>query len=102
MYALYAEDTSTGQFIKITDLRSTRFSRAFRQAKREPGMAGCRMFVAPSYHLPEDPKSDRAYLDTPAKPAPVGSPANQALQRTTLRRQKPSARSGARPVQWED
>lgn len=101
MYALYAEATSDRLTVKVKDLRSKRFSRAMREARAEPGMKGCRLFVAQPGPIGPDMET-ASYLDTPAKPAPVGSPANQALQRTTLRRQKPSARSGARPVQWED
>lgn len=69
MYALYAEDTSSKATKYIRNLRSTRFSRAMREAKAEPRMHGCRYFIA---KLADD---TRSYLDAPAR---IGSPTHQA------------------------
>jgi hypothetical protein len=101
-YYLCAEDTSDRALHKITPLRSIRFSRAMRQARGEPKTRGaCTYFIA---QLDAEGNPDMATacsLAVTRKPAPVGSPENQAHQRTTLRRQKPSARSGKASVDWD-
>lgn len=83
MYALYAEDTVSKQVVKLKDLESTRFSRAVKQAKKEPTMHGCRLFVA-GKDRPTLGSDGRAYLD---EPAAVGSPAHQAQMRNVLQSQ---------------
>lgn len=103
MYYLYAEDTGDGAIHCITELRSKRFSRAMRQAIGEPKpRPRAKYFIAQSLSFPGNGPNmgTAAYLGVSRKPAPVGSPENQAHQRATLRRQKPSARSGK--VNWNE
>lgn len=101
MYWLYAEDTKTGDRHPIAQLRSVRFSRAMRQAEKMDKVRGnARYFVAQPGENNSPKMETAAYLGVRRKPAPVGSPENQAHQRATLRRSKPSARSGK--VDWGD
>jgi hypothetical protein len=103
MYYLCAEDTSDLSIHKLVALRSIRFSRAMRQARAEPKTrSNCRYFVARLDDIGAVIMSTACTLDVTRKPAPVGSVENQAHQRAVLRKQKPSARSGKTPVQWED
>lgn len=81
MYTLYAEDTSSNRHIvKVKDLRSTRFSRAMREARGEPSMQGCRLFVAEPDGHGAPVEGTYAYLDRPA------TASNQALNRAALQR----------------
>ena len=107
MYYLYAEDTRDGAIHPLAQMRSKRFSRAMREAeKMEKSRGGARYFIAkrqPETLFTDTNKPDMAtaaYLGVRRKPAPVGSRENQEHQRQTLRRQKPSARSG-KIVDWD-
>jgi hypothetical protein len=101
MYYLYAEDTSDKSFRCMRPLQSKRFSRAMREAEKEPTMIGCRLFIAePTQgYMSDTPNmSTAAYLGVSRKPAPIGSPANQAHQRQALRNQKQPSRGA---VDWD-
>lgn len=105
MYWLYAEDTKTGDRHPIAQLNSVRFSRAMRQAEKiEKSRNGARYFVCKQIYESGTMKlipdmATAAYLGVRRKPAPVGSPENQEHQRRTLRKGKPSVRSGK--VDWD-
>lgn len=112
MYYLYAEDTRDGAVHPIAQMRSVRFSRAMREAeKTEKARGGARYFIArpateSSNGLRDGEKntpdmSTAAYLGVRQKPAPVGSPENQAHQRKTLRIQKSSTPQSTSMVDWE-